>query len=557
MSAVRKHAARELDTRTNVSRPWQWNRVLSLLECCEALDFLHRAFEKTAGAHRVLTVDAFLAAALLTPLLGTDMHLAMLTATIRGWSPSQRRDVGLDPHMEVTYKMVCDAFGKLRRACECSNDPRWDAGTVAQALLDASLQGQSPSGAVAVDGTDLPCWAKVLFSNPIVDADLDAPPRPENPAPPTDPAHPGVSTRGRRRPDTPIGSDGRAIYSHDVDARMGWRSASFGESEIYLGYEAHVVTDVPGRDRAEVPHVARALDLEPAGSHRGAAGLVALSRAGDLPAPREILCDRAYNYTRPASFSLPLLRRGYTLIVDLHPLQLGMHPGPVPGTMWIDGTLYTTCIPPGLVEVAPITRDMTNEQREHAQQQRRQRQPYAFVPHGARRWDGARRYRGPGVSGSVRCPDVPRSMRQGYEVPTVYCDQLDPGHECGCAKTVTLHDEDFPNIRMPFQHGSAQWFASYHRRVGIESVFGDLKTNRLHLRRGYFRIFGLTGHRLLLGFVLAAMNLMILRDWYRQRDRLDPWGVLLGEQVTQIRCRPHPSRVRGGRSIEKAARLKP
>ncbi|WP_254622646.1 hypothetical protein [Rhodococcus sp. W8901] len=338
---------------------------------------------------------------------------------------------------------------------------------------------------------------------------------------------------------------------------MGWRSASFGESEIYLGYEAHVVTDIPGRGHMQVPHVARALDLEPAGSHRGAAGLVALDRAGDLPAPREVLCDRAYNYTHPATFSLPLLERGCILIVDLHPNQLGVHPGPVPGTMWIDGTLYTTCIPPGLVEVTPITRDMTSEQRERAQQQRRQRQPYAFVPHGARRWDGARRYRGPGISGSVRSPHAPKSMRQGYEVPTVHCDQLGPGHECGCAKTVTLHDEDFPNIRMPFQHGSSKWFASYHRRVGIESVFGDLKTNRLHVRRGYFRIFGLTGHRLLLGFALAAMNLMILRDWYRERDHIDPWGVLLGEQIPEIPRRPRASRVRGGRPRPKTTPRKP
>ncbi|AQA22615.1 hypothetical protein BTZ20_0317 [Rhodococcus sp. MTM3W5.2] len=50
---------------------------------------------------------------------------------------------------------------------------------------------------------------------------------------------------------------------------------------------------------------------------------------------------------------------------------------------------------------------------------------------------------------------------------------------------MTLCDEDLPNIRMPFQHGYEEWANSYRRRVGIESLFGDLKSNRLHLRRGY------------------------------------------------------------------------
>ncbi|AQA25010.1 transposase DDE domain protein [Rhodococcus sp. MTM3W5.2] len=142
-------------------------------------------------------------------------------------------------------------------------------------------------------------------------------------------------------------------------------------------------------------------------------------------------------------------------------------------------------------------------------------------------------------------------MRKGYRIPTAHCDLLGPDTECGCAKTVTLSDEDFPNIRMPFQHGSEEWAASYHRRVGIESLFGDLKTNRLHVRRGYLRIFGLTRHQLLLGFTLAAMNLMILREGRRKGQGPDLWAELLGEpepprQSTQRRRRA--TRSDGGHS---------
>ncbi|WP_206006380.1 hypothetical protein [Rhodococcus pseudokoreensis] len=43
---------------------------------------------------------------------------------------------------------------------------------------------------------------------------------------------------------------------------------------------------------------------------------------------------------------------------------------------------------------------------------------------------------------------------------------------------------------MPFQRGTLAWEASYHRRVGIESLCADLKRNRLDVHRGYFRGFG-------------------------------------------------------------------
>ncbi|QSE84581.1 hypothetical protein [Rhodococcus koreensis] len=54
-----------------------------------------------------------------------------------------------------------------------------------------------------------------------------------------------------------------------------------------------------------------------------------------------------------------------------------------------------------------------------------------------------------------------------------------PGTPCGCGCTITLSDADYPDLRMPFQRGTLVWEASYHRRVGIESLFADLKRNRL------------------------------------------------------------------------------
>lgn len=59
-------------------------------------------------------------------------------------------------------------------------------------------------------------------------------------------------------------------------------------------------------------------------------------------------------------------------------------------------------------------------------------------------------------------------------------------------------------MRMPFQHGTLAWEASYHRRPGIESVFADLKQNRFHVPCRYFRGFGIRRDTLLVGFTLAG-----------------------------------------------------
>ncbi|MDT2006777.1 hypothetical protein FXW78_23305 [Rhodococcus opacus] len=108
-------------------------------------------------------------------------------------------------------------------------------------------------------------------------------------------------------------------------------------------------------------------------------------------------------------------------------------------------------------------------------------------------------------------------------MPTTSCT---PGTPCGCGRTITLSDADYPDMRMPFQHGTLAWEASYHRRVGIESVFADLKKNRLGVHRGYFRGFGIRRYTLLAKFTLAALNILNLHDWATRREVLDGWGAV-------------------------------
>ncbi|MFC9552246.1 hypothetical protein ACFTWF_15455 [Rhodococcus sp. NPDC056960] len=74
---------------------------------------------------------------------------------------------------------------------------------------------------------------------------------------------------------------------------------------------------------------------------------------------------------------------------------------------------------------------------------------------------------------------------------------------------------------MPYQHGTLAWEASRHRRVVIDSLFADLKKNRMTMHRGSFRGFGIRRYALLSGFTLAALNLLILHDAATRRGMLD------------------------------------
>ncbi|MFZ2172530.1 MAG: hypothetical protein WAW17_00570 [Rhodococcus sp. (in: high G+C Gram-positive bacteria)] len=56
----------------------------------------------------------------------------------------------------------------------------------------------------------------------------------------------------------------------------------------------------------------------------------------------------------------------------------------------------------------------------------------------------------------------------------------------------------------------------------------------IDLRRGYFRIFGLTAHRLLIGFTAAAMNVVTLRYRHLERNLPDPWGTVLREPEPEL-----------------------
>ncbi|WP_231914186.1 hypothetical protein [Rhodococcus sp. LB1] len=230
-----------MSTTVHRTEPWQFDRVIVGIEHCEAREFVREVFDHHRGAKRVFNADAFLAGYLLTPMLGLPLHQTKVAEVVRGWSNSQRREVGLPAHVEISSKSVNDALRRLMEACRSPRHPEWDERAVAQALRDATL------------------WCHLL--------------------------------------DAPAGSDARYIYTIGIDARMGWRSGEFEEVIFFCGFDLHVITEVPSAPgRGPVVHVSRAMNLSPAGANKGVIGLPGVQALGDsIGKARHLTADRAYN----------------------------------------------------------------------------------------------------------------------------------------------------------------------------------------------------------------------------------------------------------------------
>lgn len=485
---------------------------------------------------------------------GADMHLTGVAALLGRANDEQARELGV--HRRVSYRQVEDTFRKLVRAAvvglvvphdheladrstgEVLPCPGRAGGCrfqeltlddVAARLLAASLPAAvPPTGALAVDSTDYETWACRQSWTTSSDADPDALPvaAPAKDRPRSKRAEPELPDR----PGWPLrGEDGRWQHTKDPDARAGHRSGSNGaRGEVFVGYDLHTLVDVPTFGGDPVPHVSRAIAVRPGGAHKGAAGIEALDAAGRTGVHvDELLADRGYTYCRTETFALPLMARRVELVLDLHRTQRGQRPGPVPGTVWVDGALFSTALPEPLRRLEPTRLGMSKAEKAQRREKFDRRQPYAFRVHGKLDPEfGTQRRKGPALAAAVRCPNVPASLRLPLALPTTNCAE---GSTCGCGLTITLGPEDHGRERQRLLWGTTHWAASYGRRTGVESSNAEIKKNHAVMDRGYTRVFGLAKNTLLLAFGLAGVNIRLLRHWHARRGQPDPWSLEMGE----------------------------
>lgn len=436
-------------------------RALVLADRSGLLAAVEAQLHASTGAPREFTARTLLVTLATHALRLEEMHLTKVLETLDELSVSARRDLGLTG--EATYRMLWYAFTRLVTALEANtlaiphNHPQADRTTgeilpcrddcpyepistsaFIGRLLDASLPETLPlSGTLAIDSTDYETWARRRSWNPKPDVDPDHPPVKDDKD--TNPKRPGAEPGWPR-----TGHDDRHQNTVDPDARDGYRSGTNGTpGNIFCGHDLHLAVNARALGGPETPFVITGMHLTPAGSHKGEAGVALLDQAANATTRRadgrrhitEVIADRGYSYCTPARWAWPVRARGLDAIIDLHPAQRGQHPGPLPGTVIIDGGLFTGALPQPLRDLPgfPIGMPAANKAALHARYD--QRAQYAFTPHSRPDTDGYQRLKGPAVAGKVRCPNYSRSLRLPHSRPTTACRR---GDDCVCGKTITI-----------------------------------------------------------------------------------------------------------------------
>ncbi|KQY22806.1 hypothetical protein ASD16_09310 [Cellulomonas sp. Root485] len=483
------------------------------------------------GRPRKVPVDAVAAAVLFHAMSSPNkMHIRQVMRAIALLRPFELQRLGFPGGVRPTYRQVLSGvhalIGAATRGAHVrhNHELRADAETgevFACPLQCPAMRSGLDQVATAIIQTSLPDSALRSTSVALDGTDIES------------------HTTARAKF---IDADGRERCPTDPDARWGKRTATPQHpTEMYVGYEAHLATYVPAIGADSIPQLTARLALRPGITDRARAALTLIDLLGNLD---EVLLDRGYSTAKALSLARPLRERNIAITMDLHTSQRGTHPGPVAGTLWRDGHLYTSALPPGLVELEPSGPADSAAKKAASRHEFDKRIPFQFTVHS--RHDDTRRtqrFKGPALAKHVRCANNPESMRLPYSVPTTTCVQ---GVPCGCSKVVTIRDTDLERDRQPLPWQSTPWTLSFNRRSLVEGLNAQVKSNNLRISRGFFHMTGLGATTLLLAFTLAGRNTERLHAWYTARGLPEPWQVQLGEPP-DVRPLDRHTRTRGYR----------
>lgn len=432
-------------------------------------------------------------------------------------TPDQRERVGLTAPVEYSHieSAVSDLASALSETIDRSTGevfaPRLSMtlSTLMSKIASAFIPASIPATATqSIDSTDYETHYRRRSWRHHMKPDIPADALPEDDF---TPAKTEVNEKGWPR----TGNDGRLQHTIDPDARDGYRAGkNLSRKSVFVGWDLHTATDTPDLGADARPPLLRALALAPAGSLKSESGLAlvdVLTARGT--GPEVVLVDRGYSYLKPECWARPLDQRGVRQVIDLHTSQRVQRPGPIPGTIYLDGALFINAVPAHLRSLPGYSLRMPGEEKTALAARYDERAPYAFSTQGnPDHKRGTQRYRGPALAGKVRCPNTPRSMRlDPASRPTTRCT---PGTPCACGVTVTLGPDDYVQTRQRDLYGTTAWKASFGRRSSVESGNAVLKVHHANLQRGSTRVMGTNKTGILLAFIVAAANVSLLLSRY-------------------------------------------
>lgn len=534
--------------------------------------YLDRRLHVHVGTVSRLGAEALLTALLLTAYTSQDAKRTAVTRTMASMHSHHRYELDLyapdtkaPPGYRQVHKQIMRFEQALREGWVDEDGTRCDMAWFTSSLLRATVPKRrlDEVTAVAIDGTAIDTWARRVYWTS--DDKASAQKAKSGPAPvvdkstgeilPTDPAPkqrkkptfvdpwavyqrdvadvPGLAEpkRLRRRKDAPltvgeIGLDGRRIVSKDVDARVGWKTATNTmKGRYYTGFEAHFATPVrsaswqgnpdhltlgPG-----VPNYVIGVHVTASGEHRGHAGMELVNRVmsvvGDID---EVVVDRGYTMMRPETFHRPLHELGIDVVMDFPERMrkrcdtVTVTEGAKSETMLFNtGTFLHFTLPRHRRTVTEDPRNSDEKQRAAAQ---------ADLGDRARTYRWSEKERLPGGDIRFVCPLCAgravnpqlnqRSASSGRKAAPVVAPK---GKTKCCHGTITTR-VDQPDHYQKVPWGTPAWAMSFGRRANIEGVNARMRTE-MNLQRGVVRAFGSVAATVAITLLTAALNLRIAR----------------------------------------------
>lgn len=471
-------------------------------------------------------------------------HVIAVARLINAMTDEQRASLG------ITNWDESQAYGRVdwlyNRLCEVLSsgiegiDAQWFVDRLVRASIPKRYQ---MSHSLAVDGTDVESWGAFQGSTTV---ELDG----EAAKTQSTSGTPAAALKKKKAKVLAVGPDGRNQYTPDPDARAGHRSANSQHAAgPYIGYELHLAVQV--RDvrwtnyidktilTDEVPQVIKNAVLVPAGSHRTRTMTPVLvaekERGEDI---RDVLWDPGYSECLPDTWSYPLRRAGINSTFSLTMAQRGIRPFSRRAFV-LDGQLYSDLLPAELRDLPMPPANLPDQAKAALYEKAfNQRAHWRLVRHRPPDHNGVTRWRCPFCSGLLKSRNFPVTMRRGPRTRIAFLDESVT--KC-CEGTVSAPPADIPLTQLiPF--GTTAWRVSMNRRAAVESLNAAVNGGYIHLVRGFFRVFGLTKLRVLLGFSLVAVNLDRIRSFEakaaaaveskkcrRRRRRVGSWSELIGE----------------------------
>ena len=315
--------------------------VLALIRRSGVVRSLEPRLRNHTGNESRISLEAVLLAMMLAAKILKSYRRTDVCAILNGLPTQIAYELGLwdpDNPPPISYHSVCKQIKRLENALGATwtgtDDTVRDLDWLCHTLIAATIprKHRKKITAASMDSKIIESWGVskiyVKEKDALAEHRLKERERIDMPEP-TLPTVTGPITNKIGEP----GPDGRVIRSHDLHARLGYKSATNREkAHIVLGYDLHLLTSVPSvtwtgdprtlASKHVPPKYIIGMSLAPGSTNPGPIGLDLVARAMQItPGIKEVVADRGYTNKRK-TFCRELHKQGINTVMDYNPGEI-------------------------------------------------------------------------------------------------------------------------------------------------------------------------------------------------------------------------------------------